>query len=51
MMEGDSDMLSSIIIAFVQAMIRCPAVQKKAQQDIDSVGERMPGRTIRSSRK
>jgi len=38
MMEGDSDMLSSIIIAFVQAIIRCPAVQKKAQQEIDSVG-------------
>jgi len=37
MMEGGSDTSSSIIIAFVQAMARWPEVQKRAQQEIDSV--------------
>ncbi|TVY35450.1 Cytochrome P450 monooxygenase [Lachnellula occidentalis] len=34
-LEGGSDTSSSIIIAFIHAMIKFPNVQKKAQQDID----------------
>lgn len=37
MMEGGSDTSSSIILAFIHAMIKYPHVQKKAQQEIDSV--------------
>ena len=37
LMEGGSDTASSIILAFIQAMISYPEVQKKAQQDIDAV--------------
>jgi cytochrome P450 family 619 len=37
MMEGGSDTSSSIILAFIHAMIKYPHVQKKAQQGIDSV--------------
>ena len=37
LMEGGSDTSSSIILAFVQAMIAFPHVQKKAQAEIDAV--------------
>lgn len=37
MMEGASDTSSSMILAFIHAMIRFPRVQKKAQQQIDRV--------------
>lgn len=37
LMEGGSDTASSIILAFIHAMIKYPEVQKKAQQDIDAV--------------
>ncbi|MCJ1466164.1 hypothetical protein MMC07_004783 [Pseudocyphellaria aurata] len=40
LMEGGSDTSSSIILAFIHAMIRFPHVQKKAQQQVDTfVGE------------
>ncbi|KAK3616594.1 hypothetical protein LTR56_025864 [Elasticomyces elasticus] len=35
--EGGSDTSASIILAFVQAMVAYPEVQKKAQAEIDSV--------------
>jgi hypothetical protein len=35
--EGGSDTTTSVITAFVQAMIVWPEVQKKAQAQIDSV--------------
>ena len=37
LMEGGSDTSSSLIIAIVQAMIQYPAVQRKAQEEIDRV--------------
>lgn len=37
LMEGGSDTSSSTIFAFIQAMIRFPHVQKKAQQQIDTI--------------
>jgi len=37
LMEGGSDTSSSIILAFINAMIKYPEVQKKAQLEIDSV--------------
>ena len=37
LMEGGSDTSSSIILAFLHAMIKYPEVQKRAQQEIDSV--------------
>lgn len=37
LMEGGSDTSSSVILAFVQAMITFPDVQKKAQAEIDAV--------------
>lgn len=37
MMEGGSDTSSSMILAFLHAMIKFPQVQKKAQKEIDSV--------------
>ncbi|MCJ1468497.1 hypothetical protein MMC07_007126 [Pseudocyphellaria aurata] len=37
LMEGGSDTSASIILAFIQAMIRFPHVQKKAQQEIDTI--------------
>ena len=37
MMEGASDTTSSIIIAAIQAWVKWPEVQKKAQVEIDSV--------------
>lgn len=37
LMEGGSDTSSSIILAFIQAMIKFPTVQKRAQQEIDAV--------------
>ena len=37
MMEGGSDTSSSIILAFLHAMIKFPHVQKKAQEEVDSV--------------
>ncbi|KAK1808405.1 hypothetical protein LTR12_017238 [Friedmanniomyces endolithicus] len=42
--EGGSDTSASIILAFVQAMVAYPEVQKKAQAQIDSVvgGDRSP---------
>lgn len=40
MMKGGSDTSSSIILAFLHAMIKFPHVQKKAQEGIDSaIGE------------
>ena len=36
-MEGGSDTSSSTILAFIQAMIKFPHVQKKAQQQIDTI--------------
>lgn len=36
-MEGGSDTSSSIILAFLHAMIKYPSVQKKAQQEIDAI--------------
>lgn len=36
-MEGGSDTSSSIILAFVHAMIKFPRVQEKAQREIDGV--------------
>lgn len=37
LMEGGSDTTSSMILAFVQAMVKYPHVQTRAQQEIDSV--------------
>lgn len=37
LMEGGSDTSSSIILAFIQAMVKYPLVQKKAQEEIDAV--------------
>ncbi|KAK4989771.1 hypothetical protein LTR66_006973 [Elasticomyces elasticus] len=37
MTEGGSDTSSSIIIAFVQAMVKWPEIQKRAQIEIDGV--------------
>lgn len=37
LMEGGSDTSSSVILAFIQAMITFPDVQKKAQGEIDAV--------------
>ena len=37
LMEGGSDTSSSIILAFIHAMIKFPEVQKKAQAEIDGV--------------
>lgn len=37
LMEGGSDTSSSILLAFLHAMIKFPQVQKKAQREIDSV--------------
>lgn len=37
LMEGGSDTSSSMILAFIHAMIRFPQVQKKAQQQIDAI--------------
>lgn len=37
MMEGGSDTSSSIILAFLHAMIKFPQVQRKAQHEIDSI--------------
>lgn len=37
LMEGGSDTSSSIIIAFIQAMVNFPHVQKKAQRELDAV--------------
>lgn len=37
LMEGGSDTSSSIILAFIHAMIKFPHVQKRAQEEIDSV--------------
>lgn len=37
LMEGGSDTSSSIILAFLHAMIKYPEVQKRAQAEIDSV--------------
>ena len=44
LMEGGSDTSSSIILAFIQAMINCPDVQMKAQCEIDAIigGDRSP---------
>ncbi len=40
LMEGGSDTSSSMILAFIHAMIKYPDVQRKAQQEIDGlVGE------------
>ena len=40
LMEGGSDTSSSIILAFIHAMIKNPEVQKKAQKEIDAhIGE------------
>lgn len=36
-LEGGSDTSSSIILAFIHAMIKFPDVQKKAQQQIDTI--------------
>ena len=37
LMEGGSDTSSSLILAIVQALIQYPQVQRKAQEEIDSV--------------
>ncbi|TAQ84218.1 hypothetical protein B7494_g7455 [Chlorociboria aeruginascens] len=37
LMEGGSDTSSSIILAFIHAMIKFPHVQKKAQEEIDRI--------------
>lgn len=37
MMEGGSDTSASMILAFIHAMIKFPQVQRKAQEEIDSV--------------
>ena len=37
MLEGGSESSASMILVFIQAMIRFPHVQKKAQQQIDGV--------------
>ena len=37
LMEGGSDTSSSLILAIIQAMIHYPEVQRKAQEEIDSV--------------
>ena len=37
LMEGGSDTSSSLIIAIVQAMIKNPGIQRKAQAEIDAV--------------
>ena len=37
LIEGGSDTSSSIILAFIHAMIKYPNVQKEAQREIDSV--------------
>ena len=37
LMEGGSDTSSSMILAFIHAMVKYPGVQTKAQQEIDSV--------------
>ena len=37
LMEGGSDTSSSLILAIVQALIQYPEVQRKAQEEIDSV--------------
>ena len=37
LMEGGSDTSSSVILAFIQAMITFPDVQRKAQCEIDAV--------------
>lgn len=37
LMEGGSDTASSMLLAFIHAMIKWENVQKKAQQEIDSV--------------
>ncbi len=37
LMEGGSDTSSSVIIAFVQAVTKWPAILKKAQKEIDGV--------------
>ena len=37
LLEGGSDTSSSIIIAFIHAMIKYPNVQKKAQAEIDQI--------------
>lgn len=44
LMEGGSDTSSSMILAFLHAMIKYPEVQKRAQEQIDSVmgDERSP---------
>ena len=39
LMEGGSDTSSSIILAFIHAMIKFPDVQRTAQQEIDSIVE------------
>ena len=40
LMEGGSDTTSSVILAFVQAMVKYPHAQTRAQQEIDSmIGE------------
>lgn len=36
-MEGGSDTSASLILAIIQAMIHYPEVQRKAQEEIDSV--------------
>lgn len=43
-MEGGSDTSSSLILAIVQALIKYPEVQRKAQEEIDAVvgSERSP---------
>ena len=37
LMEGGSDTTSSIIIAFIHAMTKWPAIQKRAQEQVDKV--------------
>lgn len=43
LLEAGSDTTSSILIGFVQAMLLHPAVQRKAQEELDRVcGDRLP---------
>ena len=37
MMEGGSDTTSSMLLAFIHAMIKWPQVQKKAHEELDAV--------------